>query len=386
MPNTWVPLPNHQSRRARAEMLLLALLVLCCGCPLPSANNANSNNNGATASNQIQTIDPGTNTSIGAAAPLDLGATDEIRFQSTIHSGSDIDVFQLGTLNPGDHVVADVRRQSGNLDAVAAVFDAASELIDINDDRKADGSDLDPLVDFVIRGAAGTYYLAVIDYPGSNSVGTYIADVRIERGVGVPAPENQVLFLDWGGGSNIVIPNVGAFNLPPFSASDVGLSASSSQALKDRVGQIVKSRYSGFNITVLSSDHDPEPTTAHSTVYFGGRDSQAFAVSQAIDSYNQDHTDASIVFTGSYLAAFSHQPSFDEMANALGNTVAHEVGHLLGLVHTTDGSDLMDTSASNDRILQTQQFKTAALDDSVFPFGWQPARDLLTWTLGLVGM
>ena len=66
-------------------------------------------------------------------------------------------------------------------------------------------------------------------------------------------------------------------------------------------------------------------------------------------------------------------------------TVAHWIGHLLGMVHTHECPDLMDTSCVNDRLLVPQQFSTAPIDGSVLPFGQQPERDLLTWILGLAG-
>jgi hypothetical protein len=74
------------------------------------------------------------------------------------------------------------------------------------------------------------------------------------------------------------------------------------------------------------------------------------------------------------------------MAQAVGNTVAHELGHLLGLVHTADCEDLMDTSCGNDSILVPQHFGTALLDRSVFPLGLQNEAELLDWILGFVGL
>ncbi len=78
-------------------------------------------------------------------------------------------------------------------------------------------------------------------------------------------------------------------------------------------------------------------------------------------------------------------PNLAQMATAIGNTVAHETGHLLGLVHTRSCSDLMDTTCANDRILSPQQFTRAQLDISVFPFGFLPETDYLTWVLGPSG-
>ena len=121
-------------------------------------------------------------------------------------------------------------------------------------------------------------------------------------------------------------------------------------------------------------------------MYFGGADYQAFAISEEVDTFNKNPSDKAIIFTQGFQGAFSGTPTFEQMAVALGNTVAHEVGHLLGLVHTADCNDLMDTSCFNDRLLSAEKFSTAPLDQSVFPFGNQPAKDILTWVLGTIGM
>lgn len=355
-----------------------SVVVFCCGCPFgPAASTSTGDSNDQT---QVD------NSSLATASTLQYDTAGQSQFTSSIKSDDDIDIYDLGSLSAGDRVIADVQRTSGTLDAVAAVFDANQELVDFNDDRTPDSTNLNPLIDFVIRGDTGNYYLGIVCYPGSGTTGNYQVTVQITRSIGVPAASTQLLFLDWRGGTGLVVPNVGTFNLPAFSATQVGFAASQSSALKDRVQQIVKARYAGYNMTVLSSDHDAEPNTPHSIVYFGGNNLQAFAISQQIDSYNEDHTDKSIIFTDGFRGSFSHTPTFEEMAQAIGNTVAHEVGHLLGLVHTADCADMMDTSCSNDRILSAQEFSTAKLDSSVFPFGIQNETDLLTWVLGLVGM
>lgn len=368
-------------RRPRVALLLSTLApVLLGGCPLPTPNKPNNQSSDPLA------LDKEPNDSLPTATALTFDAGGKLRFTGTIDRAADTDVYALGRLAAGDRIVADVQRVSGSLDAVVAVFDDREYLVATNDDRDPDGNDLNPLLDIVLRGDEGDYYLGIIAYPGERSTGKYEVALRIERAVGVPDPQAQLVFLNWAGGTNVIIPNVGVYNLSPFSATDVGLPDTVTERLKDRVQEIVAERYAGFDLIVLNSDDDPEPTVAHSTVYFGGRDSQAFAISQQIDTFNADPSDRAIVYTGSYRGAFFVTPTLEQMAQALGNTVAHEVGHLLGLVHTADCNDLMDTTCANERLLGGQDFSTAELDDSVWPWGYQAAREILGWVLGLIGL
>ncbi len=369
--------------RGTLATILAAMALLCCGCPvMPQQTDVDLTSTGA----GLPVLDVSGNGSLHTATALSLDSSNELRFEGTIDGATDIDVFELGVLGPGDEVFVDVQTISGNLDPVAAIFDSREYLVAFNDDRKPDASNLNPLIDFVIRGEEDTYFLAIIAWPGDRTTGTYEATVRLRYNVGVPAPSAQIVFLDWRGGDNVVIQNVGVFNLLPFSASDVGLADAQTGALKDRVQGVVEDRFDEYNLIVLNSDDDAEPSIPHSTVYFGGLHRGAFAISEQIDAFNEDPTDNAIIFTESYQGTFRGSPTLEQMAQALGNTIAHEVGHLLGLVHTHDCDSLMDTTCFNERLLSPQEFTTAELDDTVFPFGYQSVNEILEWVLGFVGL
>lgn len=358
---------TYRSCAATAASLLLALGL--GGCPFVPTDGG---------------TDVTGNDTFETATVIALGSNDEADFTARIDDTKDADIFDLGVLSPGDRLYIDVQTTDGDLDPLAAVFDEREYLLAFSDDRVPDASNLNPLIDVIVHGPAGHYFLGVAPFRGSGSTGKYRVIVRVTRNVGILTPEPQIVFLDWEGGRNIRIENVGVYNVDPFDAGDVGPYSGRTEELKDAVQDVIEDRYDGYNLVVLNSDDHAVPTNPHSTVYFGGSNSSAFAIAEKLDSFNADQTDNAIVFTEGFQSAFSVIPSFAQMATALGNTAAHEIGHLLGLVHTKDCTSLMDTSCSNDALLREQIFKLAPLDGSVFPIGLQNAVELVEWVLGLV--
>ncbi len=360
---------------ARRTPLLASLLLVLTGCPIP----ASPDGEGLTGKG----LDSANNASLSTAQTVPLDANDAAEFEAEISTPDDLDLFGLGRLEVGDRLTIDVRRTGGDLDPVAALFDEREYAHAVNDDRNPDGSDTDPLLDITILGRSGTYFLGVAAFHGSGTTGRYRVRIKVRRGGGNAAPRPQVVFLDWRGGGGITVENVATFNLAPFDAADVGFPGRTAE-LKDRIVQIVRDRYDGYNLDLRTSDSDPVPGEPHSTIYFGGFSRQAFAISEKIDAHNADPSDDAIIFTQSFDDAFGGRVTFSQMATALGNTVAHEIGHLLGLVHTADCDSLMDTSCGNRALLVKQTFKLAPIDNSVFPIGQQNAPELLSWILGFV--
>lgn len=354
--------------RAACAALSLASLASFGGCPMTGTEGTNGTGND----------------SFSSATALSLSA-DALEFTGELSGDDPVDLYQLGELAVGDRVVIDVQTASGTLDPVAAVFDQDENVHVFNDDRVPDASDLNPRLDFVVRGT-GKYVLGVARFPGTRTSGDYRVSLTITRGFGGGDPVPQLVYLDFGGGDDIVINNVGRFDLQPFDARDVGRPTGQTDAMKDRIQEIVEDRYRRFALTCMNSDDDARPAGDHSTVFFGGTSVTAFAIAEQIDTFNQDRNDNAIVFTGSFRDAFSSTPTFEQLATSLGNTTAHEIGHLLGLVHTADCSSLMDTTCGNDSILIGQAFEHSVLDDSVFPVGMQDAEALIGWAIGFSGL
>jgi hypothetical protein len=358
----------YASRTIRAAAPLLLILAGCGASPMIAPDEPND--------------------SFASATAVEFSAGRSARIMGTVERRGDLDVFTLGALAPGDRLRLDASTPDSTLDVALAVFDTQQRLVYENDDRGGEqASLLDSYIDFIIRHAGNPYYVVVSHsaFAASGTVtGSYRINMSIESGFDVPQPVGQTLLLDFNGGS-VDSPTLGQTTIDPFSGRAISpIYRSDTTLLKELIRATVEQNFERFNVTVLTTDQPlPSNDEEYSTIFLGGYNNRAFGIAEQIDLYNTDFCDDAIVYSESFSPpVFTNVPSVELLAEAIGNIVAHEAGHLLGLNHVDDELAIMDGASPADTFLLDQEFREAPLSSDIVRIGMQDAVMLLNEAVG----
>ncbi len=324
-------------------------------------------------------------------APLSLGST--VRISGTlpsIQTRVDVDVYDLGPLPVGTRVCVQVETPGAALHVSAALVEAfpGFPLLAEIDTRPFTSDDPFVLavadsastrassISMVIRPGASneqrglTHLLVVARSPISLLLQEteYALSVSAERGNRGADPYEQAVFLNFAGGR--VAIDGAVQTLPEFDAASIDEQYSGeTERLADSVVENVNRRFAGYRVRILDSrSEEPPPDQPFSTIHFGGTTSAAFGFAMCgVDPGNSDPSDEAIVFTDSMdPSQFSLIPDVEQLANAIGNVAAHEIGHMLGMYHVQDQADIMNTYDNRDTVLFEQRFRESLINNSVF--------------------
>ncbi|RMF83527.1 MAG: hypothetical protein D6744_04480 [Planctomycetota bacterium] len=361
----------------------LTLPILISGCVIqPAADDADSL--GAVLGASLSVLDggssapavaPGTTVSGGFAGGGEAALT--VKHVSGQLAGElSYEMIPLGASNAGDEWIV---RPDGRLAVpfVVALFDAEQNLI-----RRAYVSGNNGLR-HVVRVDTPETYLGVMTPKGQSGGGFAFVASRYS-GRSVPAPRRQIVWLNFQGASNLAVHTRAPISFGPFDATLINSAyAGQTQFMKDTIVAAMRHDYRAYDVTIISSDEAPRPTEPHSVIHFGGDVSGLLGLSDSVDDYNGDATQNAIIYVESFAPYHTMQLDAAEMAVMVANVASHELGHLLGLYHTADPVDVMDTTGTAWELAQDQDFARATLEHSVFATGWEDSPALLEQIVGL---
>lgn len=305
-----------------------------------------------------------------------------LAIQGEISDSEDVDIYNLGPVKAGDRIVVELTA-SDSLRGAIALFDEFESLLLVNDHRNVYLGKRKPFVDVIIRRPADECYLALSSTPGFASSGAYTMVAAKQSSIVIPDARPDTILLDFAGAQSVRIGSRPAIDVPRFNASAISEKYTGfTNSMITRIVEAVREDFAGLNGSVLTTSEGAVYDGNMTRIFFGTYNEALLGVAEGVDEFNSDLDQVAIVFTETFSAFMRADPTLQQMSQSIANVASHEIGHLLGLIHTQDNNGIMDVTASVRRLLEDQSFRKSPIYSLVYPVGNQNTVQTLLDTLG----
>ncbi len=347
------------------------------GAPAPGGGTSSGNSSGASGSGSAGGGGGGSSVSPSTpAAPPASG--DSVLFTGNIGGASNYRLFELTAGEEAERFAF----ESAHIGYTRSLFTVVLFDAEMNLLHRTPSFPFQTF-EHVMRRDSGRLFVGVKP-TYDDSGGDFFVRVRRQRGASIPAPARQVVYLDFDGASNIGVHTRSGLSFDGFDAAVLGGAYRGyTDEVRRSIVRTVRDDYRGYDVTIVASFESGPPGGKYSTVYFGDYSQGLLGLADNVDLYNAQAVQNAIVFTESFEPFSVMQLTPEEMGVMVGNVASHELGHLLGLYHTRNPTDVMDTTGTAWDLAGEQRFDRAELDPSVFPVGMENSPMLLGDTVGL---
>jgi len=192
------------------------------------------------------------------------------------------------------------------------------------------------------------------------SDGGQSVNVRFQRQTGLSSARSQRVWVNFEGGVGLRVSGIFPVNIPPLNAADFNSfftppkkwGAAETKILKERIMEKIRSLYAGYAVQFTGSNESTTPPALpYQTMHVGGSypGGGLLGIADYIDPRNETLTGHGLTFalsigqlvTGSSVK--NKVTTLQALGDSIGVVAAHEIGHLLGLRHTEDPGDIMQS-------------------------------------------